>query len=323
MQCQGNTEMLTENKLALEASDALVQALDPSCQWSEVESLIDKTEVGDINHRALAQAVRTLSRQRLIEVGRPARLKGRKAVRLTNDGALRARYLATHAKSHSGVSKASHALAPFVLGAVLTGCSTPKMSMPFQKPDMAGSYKQANTDNIRNILPRTMSVAPEGAAQIASKPPGLFPGMPEIKVEAKPATAPVITAVTTPTVSAAKLSSDVRRQAIFFQSNSVKIGNQMRVLKGTDVNGQKPLRVRLLASTDATGSVEGNKRLAKARALAVASELMKMGIERKHIQIKLVPTGTAGLGELSEGQFVPTSTDAIARRVEVEFVAKP
>jgi outer membrane protein OmpA-like peptidoglycan-associated protein len=314
-------EMPTENKLALNASDALVQALDPSCQWSDVNSLIDTTEVGDINHHALAQAVRTLSTQRLIEVGRPARLKGRKAVRLTSDGALRARYLASHAKSHSGVSKASHALAPFVLGAVLTGCSTPKMSMPFQKPDTAGSYKQANTDNIRNILPRAMTVPSEGAAQLVSKPPGIFPAMPEI--DAKPAAVPVVTPVATPTLNAAKLSSDIRRQAIFFPSNSVKIGNQMRVLKGTDVNGKKPLRVRLLASTDATGSVDGNKRLAKARALAVAGELMKMGIERKHIQIKLVPMGTAGLGELSEGQFVPTSTDAIARRVEVEFVAKP
>jgi outer membrane protein OmpA-like peptidoglycan-associated protein len=314
-------EMPTENKLALNASDALVQALDPYCQWSDVNALIDTTEVGDINHHALAQAVRTLSTQRLIEVGRPARLKGRKAVRLTSDGALRARYLASHAKSHSGVSKASHALAPFVLGAVLTGCSTPKMSMPFQKPDTAGSYKQANTDNIRNILPRAMTVPAEGIAQLASRPPGIFPAMPEVEV--KPAVAPVVTAVATPTLNAAKLSSDIRRQAIFFPSNSIKIGNQMRVLKGTDVNGKKPLRVRLLASTDSTGSVEGNKRLAKARALAVAGELMKMGIERKHIQIKLVPMGTAGLGELSEGQFVPTSTDAIARRVEVEFVAKP
>jgi outer membrane protein OmpA-like peptidoglycan-associated protein len=315
--------MPTENKLTLAASDVLVQALDPSCQWSEVDSLIETTEVGDVNQQALAKAVRTLSKQRLIEVGRPARLKGRKAVRLTSDGALRARYLASHAKSHSGVSKASHALAPFVLGAVLTGCSTPKMSMPFQKPDAVGSYKQGNTDNVRHILPRGMSVPSEGLAQIAAKPPGIFPAMPEIKVEAKPIAAPVVTAVSRPTVSAATLSSDVRRQAIFFQSNSTKIGNQMRVLKGADVNGKKPLRVRLLASTDATGSVEGNKRLAKARALVVASELMKMGIERKHIQIKLVPMGTASLGELTEGQFVPTSTDAIARRVEVEFMAKP
>jgi outer membrane protein OmpA-like peptidoglycan-associated protein len=315
--------MPTENKLALNAIDALVQALDPSCQWSDVNALIETTEVGDINHQALAQAVRTLSSQRLIEVGRPARLKGRKAVRLTSDGAQRARYLANHAKSHSGVSKTSQTLAPLVLGAVLTGCSTPKMSMPFQKPDTAGSYKQANTDNIRHILPRAMSVPPEGVAQIASKPPGIFPAMPEIKVEAKPATAPIVTAVTTPAISAAKLSNDVRRQAIFFQSNSVKIGNQMRVLKGADINGKKPLRVRLLASTDATGSVDGNKRLAKARALAVASELMKMGIERKHIQIKLVPMDKVGLSELTDGQFVPTSTDAIARRVEVEFVAKP
>jgi outer membrane protein OmpA-like peptidoglycan-associated protein len=313
--------MPTENKLALNAVDALVQALDPSCQWSEVNALIETTEVGDINHQALAQAVRTLSSQRLIEVGRPARLKGRKAVRLTSDGAQRARYLASHAKSHSGISKASQTLAPFVLGAVLTGCSTPKMSMPFQKPDTAGSYKQANTDNMRHILPRGMSVALEGAAQIASKPPGVFPAMPEIKVEAKPA--PAVTAVTTPTVSAVTLTSDVRRQAIFFQSNSVKIGNQMRVLKGADINGKKPLRVRLLASTDATGSVDGNKRLAKARALAVAGELMKMGIERKHIQIKLTPMGKVELGALTDGQFVPTSTDAIARRVEVEFVAKP
>jgi outer membrane protein OmpA-like peptidoglycan-associated protein len=314
--------MPTENKLTVNASDALVQALGPSCQWSEVESLIESTEIGDINHQALAQAVRTLSRQRLIEVGRPARLKGRKAVRLTNDGALRARYLASNAKSHSGISKASHAMAPFVLGAVLTGCSTPKMSMPFQKPDTAGSYKQSNTDNIRHILPPAMKVPAEGVAQLGSKPPGIFPVLPE-KVEAKPAEAPVVTAVNTGVVNAATLTSNVRRQAIFFQSNSVKIGNQIRVLKGADVNGKKPVRVRLLASTDATGSVDGNKRLAKARALAVASELMKMGIERKHIQIKLVPMGTAGLGELSEGQFVPTSTDAIARRVEVEFVAKP
>jgi hypothetical protein len=48
-----------------------------------------------------------------------------------------------------------------------------------------------------------------------------------------------------------------------------------------------------------------------------------MGIERKHIQIKLVPMGTTALSELTDGQFIPASTDAIARRVEVEFVAKP
>jgi outer membrane protein OmpA-like peptidoglycan-associated protein len=313
--------MPTENKLELNASDALVKALDPSCQWREVDALIEQTEIGDINHHALAQAVRTLSRQSLIEVGRPARLKGRKAVRLTSYGAQRARYLASHAKSsHSGVSKASHTLAPFVLGALLTGCSTPKMSMPFQKPDTAGSYKQINTDNIRQVLPRAMTVPSEGSAQVATKPPGIFPEMLEVKTEVRPAAVPTIAPSAT---SAAKQSNDVRRQAIFFRSNSVEIGNQLRVLKGTDVNGKKPLRVRLLASTDSTGSVVANKRLAKARALAVASELMKMGIERKHIQIKLVPMGTASLSELTEGQFVPTSTDAIARRVEVEFVAKP
>jgi hypothetical protein len=318
---RGTTEMPIQNKLALNASDALVKALDPTCQWYDVESLIAQTEVGDIHQRALAQAVRLLSSQQLIEVGRPARLKGRKAVRLTAGGAQRARYLSDHAKSNTGVVKASQTLAPFVLGAVLTGCSSPKMTMPFQSPDIAGSYKQVNTDNIRNTLPRGMIVPTEGTARLVTRPPGILPPeMVEVRpIEAKPQVLPVAT----PSVVASKLTGDVRRQAVFFRSNSVEIGNQMRVLKGVDVNGKKPLRVRLLASTDSTGSVAGNKRLAKARALAVAGELMKMGIERKHIQIKLVPMGTEVMRDFTEGQFVPTSTDAIARRVEVEFVAKP
>jgi outer membrane protein OmpA-like peptidoglycan-associated protein len=319
---RGTTKMPIENKLTLNASDALVKALDPTCQWHDVDSLIAQTDVGDINHQTLAHAVRMLSRQQLIEIGRPARLKGRKAVRLTSGGAQRARYLANHAKSSSGVAKASQTIAPFVLGAVLTGCSSPKMTMPFQSPDIAGSYKQANTDNIRHTLPRGMSIPSEGAARLITRAPGILPPetMPEVRqVEAKPQVLPVAT----PNVVATKLTSDVRRQAVFFRSNSVEIGNQMRVLKGVDVNGKKPLRVRLMASTDSTGSLAGNKRLAKARALAVASELMKMGIERKHIQIKLVPMGTEAMRDFTEGQFVPTSTDAIARRVEVEFVAKP
>jgi outer membrane protein OmpA-like peptidoglycan-associated protein len=96
----------------------------------------------------------------------------------------------------------------------------------------------------------------------------------------------------------------------------------MRVIKGVDVNGKKPIKVRLLASTDSTGSLEANQKLAKARALTVVHELVKMGIDRKNIQIRLAPMGNEALKELSDGQFVPTSSDAIARRVEVEFVSK-
>jgi hypothetical protein len=54
----------------------------------------------------------------------------------------------------------------------------------------------------------------------------------------------------------------------------------------------------------------------------VVHEFVKMGINRKNIQIRLAPMGNEALKELSDGQFVPTSSDAIARRVEVEFVSK-
>jgi outer membrane protein OmpA-like peptidoglycan-associated protein len=313
-----------ENKLSLEvgsAGDALVRALDPACRWSEVDSLINETEVGDINQHALAQAVRSLAKKRLIEVGRPARLQGRKAVRLTTDGALRAHYLANHVRSQSSAAKATRTLVPFVLGAALTGCSTVKMSMPFQKSAGDGSYavygQTLNTPH--NLLPRGMSLAPEGTPAKIDVRPWMTEKQPEIRVDAiaQPVPTPVVTSA-----PLAKMAPDLRRQAVFFPSNSVKIGNQMRVIKGVDVNGKKPIKVRLLASTDSTGSLEANQRLAKARALTVVHELVKMGIDRKSIQIRLAPMGNEALKELSDGQFVPTSSDAIARRVEVEFVSK-
>jgi outer membrane protein OmpA-like peptidoglycan-associated protein len=313
-----------EKKLSLEVSsagDALVRALDPACRWSEVDSLINETVVGDINRNALAQAVRALSKKRLIEIGRPARLQGRKAVRLTNDGALRAHYLSNYSRSQTGVSTATRTLVPFVLGAALTGCSSFKMSMPFQKSTGDGSYaaygQTANTPH--NLLPRGMSIPPEGTPLKIDVRPWMTEKQPEIRVDAiaQPVPTPVVTSA-----PLATMAPDLRRQAVFFPSNSVKIGNQMRVIKGVDMNGKKPVKVRLLASTDSTGSLEANQRLAKARALTVVHELVKMGIDRKNIQIRLAPMGSEALKELSDGQFVPTSSDAIARRVEVEFMSK-
>jgi outer membrane protein OmpA-like peptidoglycan-associated protein len=321
--------MGTEDKLVFEvgiAGDALVRALDPACRWSEVDALINETEIGDINQQALAQAVRSLSKKRLIEVGRPARLQGRKAVRLTSDGAIRAHYLANHARSQARASlatKATKTLVPFVLGSALTGCSTFKMSMPFQKPEVAGSYSASGqTPNTpHNLMPRGMSVAPEGTPLQIDARPLMTEKPPEIRIDTVQQATPSVATPATATATA-KIAPDLRRQAVFFPSNSVKIGNQMRVIKGFDANGKKPLQVRLLASTDSTGSLEVNRRLAKARALTVVYELVKMGIDRKNIQIKLAPMGSEDLRELSDGQFVPSSSDAIARRVELEFISR-
>jgi outer membrane protein OmpA-like peptidoglycan-associated protein len=118
------------------------------------------------------------------------------------------------------------------------------------------------------------------------------------------------------------LGSLLQSHAIsFFDTGSARISDPLGLLGSLSI---EPGRFYLVTgSTDRHGSIELNRKLAKARALAAAKLLVEAGVDAQYIRLQTIPKNIAPLDTNPIKSLVasgaPKGKDRIARRVEVQL----
>jgi outer membrane protein OmpA-like peptidoglycan-associated protein len=121
------------------------------------------------------------------------------------------------------------------------------------------------------------------------------------------------------TEPAALTAPDTALTLVLFDSGSatLSMGGRTRIMAAAEaLTAIGPTRVRIQAHTDTLGSAEGNARLARARAEAVATVFVEAGMDREMIDI-------AALGETADALPVATPdgvSEPLNRRVGVYTV---
>lgn len=358
-------------------ADELLKSLPSKQQWFTRDFVIEQGPIGDIDYFKLKRAMRGLKEHGLIEVGKPARLAGAKAMRLTKAGLSRQAAILAFRLSSRLNERVSRGVAPVVASAMMmSACSTTATNFassgakPISQCRLGGIPAQARASSVEGTIDQVTSSAacgpfkPQGQAHltipsaliessrgvlpspsgtVTNTPPSAAASLdknvaPKAAVR-RTAPVPIVSAPVDrvaqqpPTLDPKPISRSSSLAAntdatgmVFFDTGSAQISLAGRQALHEAVSNAPIHGVfAIFSSTDATGSLSLNEKLAKARALSVAHELVRHGVLRKHIVVKSVPMNRSNLALTNESPLrsvVPSDSNAQARRAELRWLPK-